>query len=51
MPDRRGGAALDHVQVAMPPGGMCSHLIKLTSEAEADAEVIAWIRAAFDAAA
>ncbi len=36
--------------VAMPPGGMCSHMIKLTSEAEVDAEVIAWIRAAFDAA-
>ena len=45
------GAAATGRLVAMPPGGMCSHLIKLSSEAEADAEVIAWIRAAFDAAA
>ena len=45
------GAAAHGRLVAMPPGGMCSHLIKLSSEAEADAEVIAWIRAAFDAAA
>ena len=44
------GAAAAGRLLAMPPGGMCSHLIKLTSEAEADAEVIAWIRQAFDAA-
>ncbi len=35
---------------AMPPGGMCSHVVKLTAVAEANAELIAWIRAAYDAA-
>ena len=44
------GAAASGRLVAMPPGGMCSHMVKLTTEAEADAEVIAWIRQAFDAA-
>lgn len=36
---------------AMPPGSMCSHVVRLTSASEADAELIAWIRAAYDAAA
>ena len=36
--------------VLMPPGGMCSHVVKLTSVADANAELIAWIRAAYDAA-
>ena len=36
--------------VAMPPGGMCSHVVKLTSIADANAELTAWIRAAYDAA-
>jgi hypothetical protein len=37
--------------VAMPPGGMCNYVVKLTAAAEVDAEVIAWIRTAYDAAA
>jgi hypothetical protein len=36
--------------VAMPPGGMCSHVVKLTSIADANAELTAWMRAAYDAA-
>ena len=36
--------------VAMPPEGMCSHVVKLTSVDDANAELIAWIRAAYDAA-
>ena len=36
--------------LAMPPGGMCSHVVKLTSVGDANAELIAWIRAAYDAA-
>jgi hypothetical protein len=34
----------------MPPGGMCSHVVKLTSIADANAELTAWMRAAYDAA-
>ena len=37
--------------IAMPPQGMCSHVVKLTSVAEANAELIEWTRAAYDAAA
>ena len=33
-----------------PPGGMCQYKVKLTSPAEVDAELIAWIKQAFDAA-
>ena len=36
--------------VAMPPGGMCTHVVRLTSLADADAELIGWIRTAYDAA-
>ena len=36
--------------VAMPPGGMCNYVIKLTAADQADAEVVAWIRMAYDAA-
>ena len=36
--------------MAMPPGSMCSHIVKLTSIADADAELTSWIRAAYDAA-
>lgn len=36
--------------LAMPPQGMCSHVVKLTSVDDANPELIAWIRAAFDAA-
>lgn len=36
---------------AQPPGGMCSHRVKLTDAGEVDAAVIAWIREAYDGAA
>jgi hypothetical protein len=34
----------------MPPGGMCSHQVRLTRPEEVDAELIAWIREAYDQA-
>jgi len=37
--------------VEMPPHSMCNYKIKLTSEAEVDETLIAWIKLAFDAAA
>ena len=36
---------------AMPAGGMCQYTLRLSSVAEIDAKVIAWVRTAFDAAA
>jgi hypothetical protein len=36
--------------VAMPPGGMCSHVVRLTSVDDANAELTTWIRRAYDAA-
>jgi hypothetical protein len=36
---------------ALPEGGMCQYRVKLTSPAEVDAELIAWIRTAYDASA
>jgi hypothetical protein len=35
----------------LPAGQMCQYRVKLTSPAEVDAELIAWIRAAYDASA
>jgi hypothetical protein len=35
---------------AMPPGGMCQYKVKLTQASEVDAELVAWIRQAYDAA-
>ena len=35
---------------AQPAGGMCSHKVKLTRLSEVDAELISWLRSAFDAA-
>ena len=35
----------------LPAGGMCQYRVKLTSPAEVDAELVAWIRAAYDASA
>ena len=34
----------------MPPGGMCNYKIKLSTLAEADAEVIQWLRIAYGSA-
>jgi Domain of unknown function (DUF5655)/Domain of unknown function (DUF4287) len=33
---------------AMPPGGMCNYKVKLTDPAEVDAELVAWVRRAYD---
>lgn len=35
---------------AMPPGGMCQYSVRLSGAAEADTKLLAWVRAAFDAA-
>jgi hypothetical protein len=35
---------------AQPPKGMCSHKVKLTDAAEVDAQLVAWIRKAYDQA-
>lgn len=35
---------------AMPPGKMCQYTVKLTDPAQVDAELLGWIRAAYDAA-
>jgi hypothetical protein len=35
---------------ALPPGGMCQYRVKVTSAREVDAELIGWIRTAYDAA-
>jgi len=34
----------------LPPKGMCSHKVKLTGAGEVDAELVGWIRTAFDQA-
>jgi hypothetical protein len=34
----------------LPPGGMCSHQVRVTRPEEVDAELIGWIREAFDQA-
>lgn len=36
--------------VALPPGGMCNYKVRLASADEVDAELLAWIRKAYDAA-
>ena len=36
---------------ALPPGGMCHYSVRLSSASEIDAELMGWVRAAFDAAA
>jgi len=35
---------------AMPPGCMCSHVVRMASVDDANAELVGWLRAAFDAA-
>ncbi|MBM3785315.1 MAG: DUF4287 domain-containing protein [Acidobacteria bacterium] len=35
---------------AVPPGGMCQYKVRLASRAEVDAELMNWLRTAFDAA-
>ncbi len=36
--------------VAIPPGGMCNFKVRLASPDEVDAELLAWLRAAWEAA-
>lgn len=45
----KGVAPTDRL-IAIPPGGMCQYKVKLTSPADVDAELLAWIRTAYDAA-
>jgi hypothetical protein len=35
---------------ALPPGGMCQYSVRLSNAGEIDAELMGWLRAAFDAA-
>jgi Domain of unknown function (DUF5655)/Domain of unknown function (DUF4287) len=35
---------------ALPPGGMCAYSVRLGTAAEIDAELLVWVRAAYDAA-
>lgn len=36
--------------VELPPGGMCNYRVRLAGAGEVDAEVIAWMRTAYDSA-
>ena len=36
--------------IALPPGGMCQFKVRVSAPAEVDAELIGWIRRAYDAA-
>lgn len=36
--------------IAQKPGGMCQYRVRLTAASEVDAELVAWIRAAYEAA-
>lgn len=45
----KGVPATDRL-LALPPGGMCQYKVNVTDPAEVDAELLAWIRTAYDAA-
>jgi len=36
---------------AMPPGGMCQYTVRLSAPGEIDAELMGWVRSAYDASA
>lgn len=36
---------------AMPPGGMCQYSVRLSKPSDIDAELMGWVRSAYDAAA
>lgn len=40
--------ATDERLLEQPPGGMCNYKVKLTEAGEVDAELIAWIKQAYD---
>ena len=44
------GVAATGRLVALPPGGMCQYRVSLTDAKEVDAELVGWIRQAYDAA-
>jgi UDP-galactopyranose mutase len=46
MKDVKGTARLE----ALPPGGMCQYKVRVTDHTQVDAELIAWIRRAYDSA-
>jgi hypothetical protein len=35
---------------ALPPGGMCQYSVRLSKPGEVDAELLGWVRVAYDAA-
>ncbi len=35
---------------ALPPGGMCQYAVRLSAPGDIDAELLGWVRAAYDAA-
>ena len=35
---------------AMPPGGMCQYTMRISTAAEVDAQLLGWVRQAFEAA-
>jgi hypothetical protein len=45
----KGVAATDRL-VALPPGGMCQYKVRVADPSEVDAELLGWIRQAYDAA-
>ena len=45
----KGVPATDRL-IELPPGGMCNYKIRLADAGEVDAEVVAWIRLAYDSA-
>jgi hypothetical protein len=36
--------------IAMPPGGMCQYSVRLSKASEIDAELMSWVKAAYEAA-
>lgn len=44
------GVAASARLVALPPGGMCQYKVRLAAASEVDAELIGWIRHAYDSA-
>lgn len=45
----KGVAATDRL-IALPPGGMCQYKVRLGQEIEVDADVIQWMKTAYDGA-